>query len=151
LGLLSQGLLITLLIATTSQRPAGVPLLRGLRGLAVFGLAGTPGLGGFWAELMPVMGVLPVERIIGGLTAAAAAMLGYALLRLFFAAREEEEDGSPLTPEGARALVALVPVALLALALGIFPGPFLALVQGGVSDTNQLVNPPGPDEIALAN
>jgi NADH:ubiquinone oxidoreductase subunit 4 (subunit M) len=78
-------------------------------------------------------------------------MLGYALLRLFFAAREEEEDGSPLTPEGARALVALVPVALLALALGIFPGPFLALVQGGVSDTNQLVNPPGPDEIALAN
>jgi NADH:ubiquinone oxidoreductase subunit 4 (subunit M) len=152
LGLVSQGLLVTLLIATTSPRTPSIPLLRALRGLAVFGLAGTPGLGGFWAELMSVMGVLPVERIIGFLTAAAAAMLGYGVLRLFFMSREEEaEDSSPLTPEGARALVALVPVALLALALGVSPAPFLALVQGGVSDVNQLVNPPGPDEIALAD
>jgi NADH:ubiquinone oxidoreductase subunit 4 (subunit M) len=48
-------------------------------------------------------------------------------------------------------LSAVLPLLAVCLALAIYPAPFFRLVQGGVSDLNQLVNPPGPDEIALAD
>ena len=44
----------------------------------------------------------------------------------------------------------MLPLLALSVALGCFPAPLFTLLQVGVSDLNQLVNPPGPDEIARA-
>ena len=65
--------------------------------------------------------------------------------------KQETSSETAAAPFATRELSAFVPLLLLCAALGMYPAPFFALVQGGVSDVNQLVNPAGPDEIALAD
>jgi NADH:ubiquinone oxidoreductase subunit 4 (subunit M) len=67
-----------------------------------------------------------------------------------------QETGSQVTAKpapqvdlGGRELLAITPLVVVCLVLGFYPAPLFALVRGGVSDVNQLVNPPGPDEIAM--
>jgi hypothetical protein len=43
-----------------------------------------------------------------------------------------------------------LPLVAICFVLGFYPVPLLSLIQGGVHDVTQLVNPPGPDEIAHA-
>jgi NADH-quinone oxidoreductase subunit M len=114
-------------------------------GIALGALVGMPGLPGFWGEIVPILGAFPVARAL-----AVLALLG-ALATVVLQVRALRTVPMPTLALRGRDIAAILPLALFAIALGLCPGPFFTLVQGGVSDTNQLVNPPGPDEIALAN
>ncbi len=125
-----------------------MPLFTAFAGVAMLASAGVPGLPGFWGEILPVFGAFPAERLLavgagaGGVAIAFAFML--AARRVFSGPATE----GGLAELGPREVAAVTPLLVLCLALGLFPASFFSLVQGGVSDLNQLVNPPGPDEIA---
>ncbi len=139
------------------------PLDTGLAVFAFLALAGAPGLSGFWGEVVPILGAFPVERVLAGCAAVGAVALAASHLRVLrrllagvgsaSGARGVDAGAGARasTPLGSRELASLTPLILLCIALGVWPAPFFTLVQGGVSDLNQLVNPPGPDEVALAD
>jgi NADH-quinone oxidoreductase subunit M len=120
-----------------------------------------PGLAGFWGEVLALFGAFPTYRALTvvaavGLVLTAAAHL-LALQRVFFGKLDDGWRKSPfLEPFGGkfpeittREMAAVAPLAALALLLGVWPVPLFALISGGVRDLTSLVNPPGPDQIAL--
>jgi NADH-quinone oxidoreductase subunit M len=131
------------------------PVLGMLVGGALLALAGAPGLSGFWGELLPLFGVFPLQRAIAIVAAVFAFVLAGSLvgpIRGLLAGPGEGASGSaPVREIGAREVAAVMPLVVICLGLGLYPGPFFTLVRGGVNDVNLLVNPPGPDEIALAD
>jgi NADH-quinone oxidoreductase subunit M len=159
-GLVTAVLLLTLGVLYEREKTCDVERLGGLggampfftaiAGLAMLASAGAPGLPGFWGELISVLGVFPGQRLLGGCAAAGAVVVATAYMRaarrLFFEPSRGEAPASlELSP---REIASVAPLVLIVLALGLAPGSFFTLVQGGVADLNQLVNPPGPDEIA---
>jgi len=138
-----------------------VPLFSALLGGALLASAGLPGLSGFWGEVMPLLGAFPVGRaavVVAAVGAGLTTAYHLRTLQRLLAGRFAESwrrdpalaaSGGALPDLGARELAAVTPLVVFCLALGLAPAPFFTLVQGGVSDLNQLVNPPGPDEIAL--
>jgi len=134
---------------------SAIPLFTAVAGVAMLASAGVPGLSGFWGETIPVFGAFPVQRLLASLAAVGGVLVALAYLRaarrVFFgppAQREPSRAGGKLVELGPREVAAVAPLLVLCLALGLCPAVFFTLVQGGVSDLNQLVNPPGPDEIA---
>lgn len=143
-------------VAELGRLARRVPFFLGPAVVALLGLAGAPGLGGFWGETLPILGAFPVQRTLATLTMTMAVGMAASQLRAFRAAfagttLSETSSETAAAPFATRELSAFVPLLLLCAALGMYPAPFFALVQGGVSDVNQLVNPAGPDEIALAD
>jgi len=137
-----------------------LPLCTALLTVALLAAAGAPGLSGFWGEVMSLLGAFPMQRMLVLVAAVFGAIhVGRHILvvkEAFFTsatpnpkARDDRDSG--VRDLVSRELAAVVPLLAVCLALGIYPAPFLALIQGGVSDLNQLVNPPGPDEIASAD
>jgi NADH-quinone oxidoreductase subunit M len=137
------------------------PVFGLLFGLALFASLGMPGLLGFWGELLTILGAFPTYRVIailaaGGASRAPASQLRV-LERLCLAPMPETWRTSPaLAPfEGkvpeitARESAALLPLVVLTILLGLWPVPLLSAMSGTVRDTTALVNPPGPDQIAM--
>ena len=127
------------------------PLQATVIAVGLLALAGVPGLSGFWGEVMSTLGAFPVQRALVTVAAVCGAVtLGFhvRLVRRILDSLSTKETLSDLA---SRDLVAVTPLLALCLALGFHPAPFFTLVQGGVSDLNLLVNPPGPDEIALGD
>jgi NADH-quinone oxidoreductase subunit M len=134
------------------------PVLGVAVGVALLASSGVPGFAGFWGEIVALLGAFPVERTL--VLAAAvfgAVTVAYHLRALGRAwavpAAGDAGDaaGGKVHDLTGREFTALAPLLLLSLALGVWPAPFFNLVRGAVSDLNQLVNPPGPDEIARGN
>ncbi len=137
------------------------PVLGMLFGLALFASLGMPGLVGFWGELLTILGAFPTYRVIailaaGGAVLAAASHLRV-LERLCVAPLPETwRTSAALAPfDGkvpeitARESAALLPLVVLIVVLGVWPVPLLSAMSGTVRDTTALVNPPGPDQIAM--
>jgi NADH-quinone oxidoreductase subunit M len=140
-------------LAELAGKAGGMPpLFAALTGFALLAAAGAPGLSGFWGEVMALLGTFPVQRALVTIAAVVGAItVGYHLRvwqRVLSAGSNGGGVDGAVRDLGARELAAVMPLLALALALGFYPAPFFALVRGGVSDLNQLVNPPGPDEIA---
>jgi NADH-quinone oxidoreductase subunit M len=139
-----------------------MPLAATIYGVATLAAVGLPGTAGFWGFFLPLLGAFPVHRAFAAIVAlgAAVAAAHHVLLasRVFFGELDNGWRKSPyLEPFGgrfpelaARELSALLPLALLLGLLGLWPVPLLSTVSGGVRDATSLVNPPGPDQIALA-
>ena len=136
-----------------------VPLLTAVAGFAFVASLGLPGLSGFWGEALAILGVFPAHRLLAAFVAMAlivsAAYHLRTFQRLFLGAMIPSWRKDPaLQPFGGkfpelsqRDLAALLPLIVLCLCLGFNPGPFFTMIQGAVADLNQLVNPPGPDEV----
>jgi len=138
------------------------PVLTGYFALALTLSIGMPGLLGFWGVLLTVLGTVPAHRIpailsLVGMAVAAAAGL-FAVQRAFLGPLNEAWRSNPaLEPFGGKVpdlrreeVLPLLPLAIIVLALGLYPAPLLALVSGGVRDMSNSLVPPGPDQIALA-
>jgi NADH-quinone oxidoreductase subunit M len=138
-----------------------MPVYAAFAGLGFMASLGLPGLSGFWGEALALLGAFPSYRALTafaatGLILSAAYHLG-ALQRVFlgpFAAAWRESPlldrfGGRFPDVTAREVATLLPLGVLAVVLGLWPVPLFALIAGGVRDVSALVNPPGPDQIAL--
>jgi NADH-quinone oxidoreductase subunit M len=140
-----------------------MPLYTAFVGFAFMASLGLPGLSGFWGEALTFMGAFPAYRVMTTLAATGviftAAYHLWALQRMFLGKfRNEWRTSHYLEPFGGkfpeinvREIAGLIPLVAICFILGFYPVPLLSLIQGGVHDMTQLVNPPGPDEIARAS
>jgi NADH-quinone oxidoreductase subunit M len=131
--------------------------------LVGFGLAlslGVPGLASFWGTLLVLLGGFALHPVLAlllaaGLVASAAAHARVARLLLigrgalpYRHSFPGEALGSGLPDATPSDLAALVPVAAIALLLGVWPVPLLAQIADGVRDVSVAVEPEGLDPTA---
>ncbi len=138
-----------------------MPLYSAFFGFALMASMGLPGLAGFWGEILALFGAMPSYRMLTAIAALGlvlnAAYHLWALQRIFFGKLKETWRTSPyLEPFGGkfpeittREMASLAPLVVLCLVLGLWPVPLFTLIAGSVRDLTTLVNPPGPDQIAL--
>jgi NADH-quinone oxidoreductase subunit M len=138
-----------------------MPLLGSAFVLSLAASFGVPGLVGFWGECLAAIGTyagyrIPVIIAVAGLAIVAASHIRV-LDKIAFGKIAESWQKSPyLEPFGgtfpdlgARELGAIGPLVILLVLLGLWPAPLLTTISGSARDTSALVNPPGPDQIAL--
>jgi NADH-quinone oxidoreductase subunit M len=140
---------------------AEVPAFATLFAFALLASLGLPGFVGFWGEALALFGAFPTYRALTllatlGLALSAAYHVGaiqkMLLGKLSDAWRKDpilEPFGGKIPEITPRELATIAPLAVLALVLGVWPVPLLTIMAGGVRDVTMLVNPPGPDQIAL--
>ncbi len=116
-----------------------MPIYAGLMMMASFASLGLPGLAGFVAEFLVFLGAFGIYRLITGLAllgvAITAAYFLWMIQRIFLG--ELRERWQNLRDLDTGELIALVPLAALMLAIGVFPGPILAIID---SASTVLVN-----------
>jgi NADH-quinone oxidoreductase subunit M len=137
------------------------PVLSLVFGFALFASLGLPGLLGFWGELLAIVGAFPSYRVIACLAAGGAILAAASHLRVLERVclapmPESWKTSAALAPFGGkvpeittRESAALLPLVVLTIVLGLWPVPLLSAMSGTVRDTTALVNPPGPDQIAM--
>ncbi len=132
-----------------------MPIYTGIMSIAFFGAIGLPGLSGFVSEILIFLGsfkTYPVYTIIAasGVVLGAAYML-WALQKVFFGKLPERWQG-PWDPSGkhyktddvnAVELVALVPLALITIYLGINPNAMINLMTSSVNHLIEFVKVSG--------
>jgi len=128
-----------------------------LFGLAFMASLGLPGLSGFVGEALVFLGAFPAYPVMVGIGALGLVLTAayhlWAIQRIqlgpFNEARWGEGEhrlrGRDLT---LREALMLVPLALIVIALGVYPMPALSLIGHGVSDFLQLVARTGVAEVA---
>ncbi|MGH7282631.1 MAG: complex I subunit 4 family protein [Polyangiaceae bacterium] len=137
-----------------------MPMLGGALVLSLAASFGVPGLVGFWGECLATIGAFPAHRLAATIAAFGFALVAAAHVRILdtvgFGKLDESWQKSPyLEPFGGkfpdvttRELVAIGPLVILVVLLGVWPAPVLSTVSSAVRDTAALVNPPGPDQVA---
>ncbi|HEX7665430.1 MAG TPA: NADH-quinone oxidoreductase subunit M [Polyangiaceae bacterium] len=137
-----------------------MPLLGGAFVLSLAASFGVPGLVGFWGECLSAVGAYPGHRFT-----VLVAVLGFALVAAAhvkildafgFGKLDEGWQKNPyLEPFGGkfpdlstRELASVGPLVILIVILGLWPAGILSTVTSGVRDASDLVNPPGPDQVA---
>jgi NADH-quinone oxidoreductase subunit M len=113
---------------------------------------GLPGLNGFWGELTVLMGMADFQGSqVHGWTLTVLASLGMVLgawymltllRRVFFGEVKEpaHEGHGHVTDLNARELTALVPIAVLCVALGVYPRPFLDSIAPDVQKVARIAD-----------
>jgi NADH-quinone oxidoreductase subunit M len=173
-GTFAHGLASAMLlgVAGVLQRRVRTSDLNALRGLASetpalalvtgVGLAvslGVPALAGFWGPLLALLGGFARHPVLGVVMALALVASASAHLRvgrtMLLARIDDAWRKSPLLqPFGGRLpdmtpteLAALVPLAWIALVLGVWPVPLLSPIAAGVRDVSATVDPSPPDVV----
>ena len=132
-----------------------MPIYTGIMTIAFFGAIGLPGLSGFVSEILIFLGsfqTYPLYTIISatGVVLGAAYML-WALQKVFFGKLPERWQG-PWDPTGKHyktddintvELVALTPLALITIYLGINPNPMINLMTSSVNHLIEFVKVSG--------
>jgi NADH-quinone oxidoreductase subunit M len=134
-----------------------VPALGAIAGIGLAVSLGVPGLAGFWGTLLALLGGFvrhPVLAMLmaAALVASAAAHVRVARQSLLGPVHTTWRHSRLLAPFGGHfpdatipELVALVPLAILALALGLWPAPLLSPLTTTVRDISAAIEPAGPD------
>jgi NADH-quinone oxidoreductase subunit M len=129
------------------------PALAGLTALGLAMSLGVPGLAGFWAPLLTLLGGFARHPVLASLLAmalVAAAAAHLRVARLLLLGRVEpswrsnpylEAYGGRFPDAMPRELAALVPLVALALLLGLWPVPVLSSIAAGVRDASATVDP----------
>jgi len=108
-----------------------MPVAAGLFSLFVLGSLGLPGLNGFVGEFLIMVGVFQYAKVFAALVAVGIVLsAGYLLWmyqRTMF--QKTPERWLSLKDLGAREIIAVAPLVILAVWIGIFPGPFLDLLH----------------------
>jgi NADH-quinone oxidoreductase subunit M len=111
-----------------------MPVFSGFFLLFAMASLGMPGLNNFVSEIIILLGVFRVNPVLGSLAFVTVVVTLVYVLRLvqdtlYGACR----DGNQVPDINGRELVILLPLALAALGIGLYPGPLLALLQEPVS------------------
>ncbi len=119
-----------------------LPTYSGLLGLLAFGSLGLPGLSGFVAEFQIIGATLAVSVWLAlvavlGLIVSTGLYLKVLTTMLMGTPPEEMPEVRDLNPLEA---TAVVPLAALSLAIGLFPGPFLRVIEGATRALARLGN-----------
>ncbi len=132
-------------------------------GAALLAVAQVPGTTAFWGPLLAATGAAPrapaLTLVAGAAWVLTACALVLPLLRVLrgtvpAALRESAllEPFGGLVPElSSREALALAPLLLLAVGLGLYPAPMFDVAAGAVRDHVDLVDTVGPDQIALSS
>lgn len=112
-----------------------MPKYTGIMTIAFFAALGLPGLSGFISEAFAFLGAFKVFRWITiastlGIVLTAAYML-WTLQRLFLG--QLPEKWKDLTDINGREMFTLVPLAIIVIFLGIYPGPMIDLMNSSVN------------------
>ena len=112
-----------------------VPKLSSLFMVTILAAVGLPGLNGFVAEMLIIFGVFD-KSILFGILATSAALLGAICMlwmyeRIFFG-KVTKKANSTIKDLSARELLALIPLIVLMVWIGLFPGYFLNKIGPGV-------------------
>jgi NADH-quinone oxidoreductase subunit M len=133
------------------------PRLGLLAGVALATSLGVPGFAGFWGAFLSLLGGFVKHPVLAILIAAAFVVSAAAHMRVARHCLFGRVDGSwrqsrLLEPFGGhfpdatrRELVALVPLAITAILLGLWPAPLLSPIAAAVRDASAAVDPSGPD------
>ncbi len=107
-----------------------MPIYAGLMMMASFASLGLPGLAGFVAEFLVFLGAFGIYKLITGLAllgvAVTAAYFLWMIQRIFLG--ELRERWQNLRDMDTGELIAVVPLAALMLAIGLYPSPILAII-----------------------
>ncbi|NQV38864.1 MAG: NADH-quinone oxidoreductase subunit M [Candidatus Marinimicrobia bacterium] len=108
-----------------------MPIFTAVAGVAFFAGLGLPGMSGFVSEFMCFVGAFPVFRTIVIISAFGillnAAYFLWAFQRIFFG--ELNEKYTKLPDINGRELFAVIPLAVITILLGVYPGPFLDMIK----------------------
>ena len=130
-----------------------MPIYTGIMTIAFFAAIGLPGMSGFVSETLVFLGsfqTYPWLTVISGLgIVLGAAYMLWALQKVFFGKLPEKWQG-PWDPTGklykhddinAIELTALVPLAVIVIALGVYPAPVLDLMTTSVNHFVEILKP----------
>ncbi|MFI5099157.1 MAG: NuoM family protein [Actinomycetes bacterium] len=114
---------------------ARAPRLGGLVALAAVASLGLPGLAGFWGEFLAMAGAFrpaaglhrSLFLVLLGLAAAGTVLTAYYLLRVVRRVDQGDGTGPPVRDVDAAEATAWLPLAALAVLLGVLPGVLLGL------------------------
>ncbi len=136
---------------------AEAPLLALLAAIALGVSAAVPGLAGAWGVLLTMLGGFVryptlALMIAGVLVVSAAAHLRFARALFLGRGRSSTQGVAAAAPFGGRLpdaswleIASLVPLAALALLLGLWPAPVLSSIVVAARDCSAVVDPTGPD------
>jgi len=130
-----------------------MPVYTGFMAVAFFAAIGLPGLSGFVSEVMVFLGAFrsfPILTVISGLSIIlGAGYMLWALQKIFFGELPEKWKG-PWDPTGkiyktddmnTMEIVALMPLAIIVLLLGVYPAPMIDLISGSVNHFIEFMQP----------
>jgi NADH-quinone oxidoreductase subunit M len=130
-----------------------MPVYTGVMAIAFFAAIGLPGLSGFVSEVLVFLGAFrsfPILTVVSGLSIIlGAGYMLWALQKIFFGDLPDKWKG-PWDPThkkyktddiNTRELVALIPLAVVVIFLGIYPMPVLNLITGSVNHFIELMKP----------
>lgn len=130
-----------------------MPVYTGIMTIAFFAAIGLPGMSGFISEVLVFLGAFkayPVLTVVSGLSIIlGAGYMLWALQKIFFGQLPEKWQG-PWDPTGKlyktddvnlREMVALIPLGILVIFLGVYPNPVLHLMTGSVNSFIELMKP----------
>ncbi len=132
------------------------PVLTGTMVLAAFSSLGLPGLNGFVGEFLILLGAFNTQRVLACVATFGVLLAAIYMLRLFRGAMFGAER-APEPPTGAitgdltpRELLALAPLLILIVWIGVYPSPFLRRTERAAAATISAVHAPAPNGNALA-
>ena len=130
-----------------------MPVYTGIMAIAFFAAIGLPGLSGFISEILVFLGAFktfPVLTVISSLSIILGAVyMLWALQKIFFGKLPDKWKG-PWDPTKKKyktddvnwlELIALVPLAIITIFLGIYPNPMLDLISGSINHFIELMKP----------
>ncbi|MFA9390619.1 MAG: NuoM family protein [Prolixibacteraceae bacterium] len=130
-----------------------MPVYTGVMAIAFFAAIGLPGLSGFISEVLVFLGAFrtfPMLTVVSGLSIIlGAGYMLWALQKIFLGTLPDKWKG-PWDPTGkkyktddinARELVALIPLAVIIIVLGVYPSPILDLISGSVNQFIEVMKP----------
>lgn len=116
------------------------PVLAGVFTLAVFSSLGLPGLNGFIGEFLILLGTFRTQRTLAIIATFGVLLAAIYLLRLyrrlFFGAERSPAVTGAAAPQGdlnGRELLALLPLLVLIVWIGLYPTPFIQRAEQGVT------------------
>ncbi|MEX0737112.1 MAG: NADH-quinone oxidoreductase subunit M, partial [Bacteroidota bacterium] len=118
----------------------------GIMTVAFFAALGLPGLSGFISEAFSFLGAFQTHRVItilstSGIVLTAAYML-WALQRIFLGQPNEKWAGLP--DINGRELSALVPLAVIVIVLGVYPGLMIDVLTSSLNHLVEVVKAGAP-------
>jgi NADH-quinone oxidoreductase subunit M len=120
-----------------------VPVYSGIMVLFVLGSLGLPGLSGFVSEFMVFLGAFPSFKVT-----VAIAVVGVLLTAAYFLRMVQRMFLGPvaghteeLTEINAREIISIAPLAVLMIAIGVYPKLLSDLIQATISNLVQMFSP----------
>jgi NADH-quinone oxidoreductase subunit M len=123
-----------------------MPVYTGVTAVAFFAAMGLPGLSGFISEVLVLLGSWqkypPLTVIAASGVILSAGYLLWTIQRMYLGKTNEKYLALP--DINGRELFTLVPLAVIVIYVGVYPGPVLDLLAASLQNLNQIVIPHGP-------